>query len=33
MIDCSHGNSGKEPAKQVEVGRQVAGQIADGEAE
>ena len=22
MIDCSHGNSGKEPEKQVEVGRQ-----------
>jgi 3-deoxy-7-phosphoheptulonate synthase len=33
MIDCSHGNSGKEPEKQVEVGYQVAGQIADGEAE
>ena len=22
MIDCSHGNSGKEPGKQLEVGRQ-----------
>ena len=32
MIDCSHGNSGKEPEKQVEVGRQVASQIADGDA-
>src|SRR5918994_1455148 len=31
MIDCSHGNSGKEPEKQVEVGRQVASQIADGD--
>ena len=32
MIDCSHGNSGKEPEKQIEVGRQVASQIADGDA-
>jgi 3-deoxy-7-phosphoheptulonate synthase len=32
MIDCSHGNSGKEPQKQVEVGQQVAAQIADGDA-
>ena len=32
MIDCSHGNSGKEPEKQVDVGRQVANQIADGDA-
>ncbi len=31
MIDCSHGNSGKEPAKQVGVGRDVAGQIAAGD--
>jgi len=31
MIDCSHGNSGKEPQKQVEVGQQVAAQIADGD--
>ena len=32
IIDCSHGNSGKEPEKQVEVGRQVATQIAEGDA-
>src|SRR5258705_8109286 len=32
MIDCSHGNSGKEPAKQVGVGGNVAGQIAGGDA-
>ena len=32
MIDCSHGNSGKEPEKQVDVGHQVAIQIADGDA-
>jgi 3-deoxy-7-phosphoheptulonate synthase len=32
MIDCSHGNSGKEPAKQVSVGQDVAGQIAAGDA-
>jgi 3-deoxy-7-phosphoheptulonate synthase len=32
MIDCSHGNSGKEPAKQVGVGKDVAGQIAAGDA-
>ena len=32
MIDCSHGNSGKEPSKQVEVGRNVAVQIAGGDA-
>jgi 3-deoxy-7-phosphoheptulonate synthase len=31
MIDCSHGNSGKEPEKQVEVGLQVSTQIADGD--
>jgi 3-deoxy-7-phosphoheptulonate synthase len=31
MIDCSHGNSGKEPAKQVSVGQNVAGQIAGGD--
>ena len=30
MIDFSHGNSGKDPQKQVEVGREVAIQIADG---
>lgn len=32
MIDCSHGNSGKEPAKQVEVGHNVAEQVAAGDA-
>ncbi len=32
MIDCSHGNSGKEPAKQVGVGQDVAGQVAAGDA-
>jgi 3-deoxy-7-phosphoheptulonate synthase len=32
MIDCSHGNSGKEPAKQVAVGKEVAAQIAGGDA-
>ncbi len=31
MIDFSHGNSGKEPQKQVAVGREVATQIADGD--
>ncbi|MEX0803197.1 MAG: 3-deoxy-7-phosphoheptulonate synthase AroG [Candidatus Binatia bacterium] len=31
MIDCSHGNSGKEPQKQLEVGHQVAAQIAEGD--
>ena len=31
MIDCSHGNSGKEPEKQVEVGHQVAVQVANGD--
>ncbi len=31
MIDCSHGNSGKEPQKQLEVGNQVAAQIAAGD--
>jgi 3-deoxy-7-phosphoheptulonate synthase len=31
MIDCSHGNSGKEPQKQVDVGNQVAAQIAEGD--
>ena len=31
MIDCSHGNSGKEPAKQVAVGKEVAAQIAAGD--
>ncbi|MDQ6951399.1 MAG: 3-deoxy-7-phosphoheptulonate synthase [Mariprofundales bacterium] len=30
MIDFSHGNSGKQPERQVEVGRNVAVQIAEG---
>lgn len=32
MIDCSHGNSGKDPANQVTVGHDVAAQIAAGDA-
>ena len=32
MIDFSHGNSSKEPEKQLEVGREVAAQIAGGDA-
>jgi 3-deoxy-7-phosphoheptulonate synthase len=32
MIDCSHGNSGKDPSKQVEVGQNVSAQIAAGDA-
>jgi 3-deoxy-7-phosphoheptulonate synthase len=31
MIDCSHGNSGKEPAKQLAVGHNVAAQISAGD--
>ena len=31
MIDCSHGNSGKDPANQVKVGHDVAQQIAAGD--
>jgi 3-deoxy-7-phosphoheptulonate synthase len=31
MIDFSHGNSGKEPQKQVDVGQEVAAQINGGE--
>ena len=31
MVDCSHGNSGKDPAKQVGVGKEVAAQIAAGD--
>jgi 3-deoxy-7-phosphoheptulonate synthase len=31
MIDFSHGNSGKEPEKQLEVGQNVAAQVASGE--
>jgi 3-deoxy-7-phosphoheptulonate synthase len=30
MIDCSHGNSGKDASRQVEVARDVAAQVADG---
>ena len=32
MIDFSHGNSGKEPEKQVDVGHAVAAQVAQGDA-
>src|SRR5438094_1640404 len=32
MIDCSHGNSGKDPANQVAVGHDVAAQVAAGDA-
>ena len=32
MIDFSHGNSGKEPEKQVDVGHAVAAQVARGDA-
>ena len=32
MVDFSHGNSSKQPEKQVDVGQDVAGQIAGGEA-
>jgi 3-deoxy-7-phosphoheptulonate synthase len=31
MIDFSHGNSGKEPRQQLEVGREVARQITEGD--
>ena len=31
MIDCSHGNSGKDAAKQLDAGRDVASQIAAGD--
>lgn len=31
MIDFSHGNSSKQPQKQIEVGQEVSRQIADGE--
>jgi 3-deoxy-7-phosphoheptulonate synthase len=30
MIDCSHGNSGKDPERQPEVLRDVLAQISDG---
>lgn len=32
MIDCSHGNSSKDPAKQLGVGQNVATQVAAGDA-
>ncbi|MBM2805391.1 MAG: 3-deoxy-7-phosphoheptulonate synthase [Deltaproteobacteria bacterium] len=32
MIDCSHGNSGKDPANQVKVGHDVAAQVSLGDA-
>src|SRR5262249_19950620 len=31
MIDCSHGNSGKDPARQVPVFREVLAQVRAGE--
>jgi 3-deoxy-7-phosphoheptulonate synthase len=31
MIDCSHGNSGKDPANQVKVGHDIAAQVASGD--
>ena len=31
MIDCSHANSSKHPQKQIDVGQEVARQIAGGE--
>jgi len=31
MVDCSHGNSGKDPARQAAVAGEVAGRIAQGE--
>ena len=31
MIDCSHGNSSKNPQKQIDVGQNVAQQLANGE--
>ena len=31
MIDCSHANSGKDPVRQMDVCRNVAGQIANGD--
>ena len=32
MVDCSHANSGKDPARQPLVAAALAGQIAEGEA-
>jgi 3-deoxy-7-phosphoheptulonate synthase len=31
MIDCSHGNSGKDPERQLEVAAEVSGQLAAGQ--
>ncbi|HKJ25359.1 MAG TPA: 3-deoxy-7-phosphoheptulonate synthase [Myxococcota bacterium] len=31
MVDCSHGNSGKDPARQPDVCREVLAQVADGQ--
>lgn len=31
MIDCSHANSMKQPERQVDVARDIAGQVADGD--
>jgi 3-deoxy-7-phosphoheptulonate synthase len=31
MVDCSHGNSGKDHTRQPAVARDLAGQIADGQ--
>ena len=31
IVDCSHGNSGKDEHRQVEVGRNIASRIAEGE--
>jgi 3-deoxy-7-phosphoheptulonate synthase len=30
MVDCSHGNSGKDPARQLEVAREVLAQVRSG---
>jgi len=30
MVDCSHANSSKKPERQVDVARDIAGQIAGG---
>jgi 3-deoxy-7-phosphoheptulonate synthase len=30
MVDCSHANSSKQPERQVDVARDIAGQIATG---
>ncbi len=31
MVDCSHGNSAKDPARQIEVAREVIAQVAGGQ--